>query len=173
MADEAAETQSTETKKGKIRLLMVVVVALLMGVEGLGMFMLARAIGPDPAPALAAAGSSAPDADDAEDLAEIELAESRPNNKLSGKFITFHIRVSALVSSDDLDRVKQLVRVKRARLEDGVNTVIRSAQPKHFNEPGYDTLKRRLKHEFDRIFGDDELVKEVLIPQLLQSGPGV
>jgi hypothetical protein len=108
-----------------------------------------------------------------EDFAEVEIAECRPNNKMAGKFINFHIRVSALVSSGDLDRAERAVRAKRARLEDGVNTVIRSADPKQFNEPDYLTIKRRLKQEFDRILNDDQLIKEVVIPHLLQSGSGV
>ena len=65
------------------------------------------------------------------------------------------------------------MRNKRARLEDAVNTVIRSSEPKHFTEPGLESIKRRFKHEFDVAFGDKELIHAVLIPQLLQSGPGV
>ena len=102
-------------------------------------------------------------------LDEIELAECRPSNKLAGKLITFHIRVSGLVASKDLQDVKEMVEMKQGRIEDSVNIVIRSSEPKHFNEPGLETIKRRLKNELDRILGDPELIKGVLIPQFLQS----
>jgi hypothetical protein len=78
-----------------------------------------------------------------------------------------------LVAAADLERAKGLVRDRRARLEDGVNTVIRRADLNHLNEPELKTLKRHLKHLLGLIFDDDQLIKEVLIPQLHQSGSGV
>ena len=92
---------------------------------------------------------------------------------MAGKFVTFHIRVSALVAAADVERAEGIVRNKRARLEDAVNTVIRSSEPKYFKEPGLESIKRRLKHEFDIVFSDNQLIRDVLIPQMLQSGPGV
>jgi hypothetical protein len=177
MTDETNVQAGKSPSQGwKGRLLPLAIVAVLMAAEGVGVFLLAKAISPQPVATLAAGLESADDQGegvDSDRLAEVELAECRPSNKASGKFVTFHIRVTALVAAEDEEKVKNLVRLKQARLEDGVNTVIRSAEPKHFNEPTLDTIKRRLKHEFDRIFGDDQLIKEVLIPQLLQSGPGV
>lgn len=170
---DPVESQPQKPDKARNRLAPLLIVALLMGAEGVAVFVLAKAIGAGPVSALAAEGDGGAAGPAEGTLAEIELAECRPSNSLAGRFITFHIRVSALVAAEDLERARQLVRAKRARLEDGVNTVIRSAEPKHFNEPRYDTIKRRLKEEFDRIFGDDDLVKEVLIPQMLQSGPGL
>jgi hypothetical protein len=154
----------------------VLIIAALMGAEAVGVFFVAKAISPVPEPALAAgadggelgAGDVEPD-----ELAEIELVDSRPSNMMAGKLVTFHIRVSVLVALADLEKAERLTRLKRARLEDGVNTVIRSAEPKHFYEPDLQTIRRRLKYELDRIFGDEHLVKKVLIPHLLQSGRGV
>ncbi len=172
---EATDPQPEQPPSRTSRKLPLLIVALLMGVEGLGVFFLAKAIGPDPASAVAGdyadGDNAAGDAGFA--YTEIELAECRPSNKMSGKFITFHIRVIALIARADRERAERLAHNKRARLEDGVNTVIRSAEPKHFDEPRFDTIKRRLKIEFDRIFGDEELIKELVIPQLLQSGPSV
>lgn len=173
MADApVAQLQHKPPKKGK--LVSLLVIGTLMAGEGVGVFFLANALGPDPAPSLGLEGDLGfEDGSRAEDYAELEIAECRPSNRMAGRFINFHIRVSALVSSEDLDRAEKAVRSKRARLEDGVNTVIRSANPKQFHEPDYLTIKRRLKREFDRILHDDQLIKEVVIPHLLQSGPGV
>ena len=66
-----------------------------------------------------------------------------------------------------------MARARRARLEDAVNVVIRSADPNHLDEPELGTIKRRLKYEIDRIFGDETVIQEIVIPLLLQSRPGV
>lgn len=173
---KAKDPQSEKSSGGKRKLLPVpvVVILVLMVAEGIGVFFLANALGPGPDSVVGAEmGDGEGEAKQEESVAELEIAECRPSNKMAGKFINFHIRVSALVSSDDLERAETLARGKRAQLEDCVNTVIRRAAPKHFNEPGYETLKRRLKQEIDRVFGDDQLIKKILIPHLLQSGPGV
>ena len=175
MAGDEVQTSSTKPNGGKGRGVTILIVVLIMMGEGAGIFFLAKAISPNPAPALAAEDGAAADATapGIDGMGEIELADCRPSNKMAGRFVAFHIRVSALVSSEDVERAKEMVRSKRARVEDAVNVVIRGAEPKHLNEPGLQTSRRRLQHEFDRIFGDDELIKHVLIPQLLQSGSGV
>ena len=105
--------------------------------------------------------------------AEVKLAECKTFNKETGKLVLFHIRVSVLVAACEADRARRLVEAKQGRVDDRVNTVIRSAEPRHLNEPGLETLKRRLKFELDRIFEDPRLVQEVLIPYLVQSGSGL
>ncbi len=175
MAAEDRNPDRTQTSRARSWFAPGLVVALLMAVEGVGVFILAKAVGARPSDALAVGegydGITAGLGADA--MAEIEIAECRPSNKMSGKFITFQIRVSALVSYADQERANQLVRARQARLEDGVNTVIRGAGLKQLNEPGLETIKRRLKHEVERILDDDRLIKEVLIPELLQSRGGV
>jgi hypothetical protein len=155
----------------------LVVVALVL-LEGAAIFWLARAISGNPTPALGAMPGTSVDRDgkgtgNSEELVEIDLSECRPSNRMSGKFVTFHIRVSGLVNVKSRERAEQLVRAKQARIDDAVNIVIRGAEPSELNEPGLETIRRRLKHEFGRVFGDDEVVQQVLIPQLLQSGPGL
>ena len=176
MAGEDTDFDRVEAPRRKGRLVPVLMVTALMAAEGVGVYLLAKAIGPGPEPALAggvdAAGLEAGDSG-AHELAEVELAECRPTNLISGRLISLDVRVSALVSSADLERAEQLSKNNRARLEDSVNTVIRGAELRHFGEPRLDTIRRRLKHELDRIFGDDELIKEVLIPRFLQSESGV
>ena len=176
MADEQGDSRPPADAGRKGHMWPALVVALLMGAEGVGVFLLAKAISPNPVPALAAGVGEGEDslaASSSEEFAEIELAECRPSNKTSGRLITIHIRVSALVSAADLERAKGMVRDRQARLEDGVNTVIRRADLNHLNEPELKTLKRHLKHAFRLIFDDDQLIKDVLIPQLHQSGSGV
>jgi len=176
MAVDESDSKPTGPSPAKGRMTSILAITLLIVAEGVGVFFLTKAVSHEPAPALASqAGDGEQGAGEAygQESAEIELADCRPTNVLAGKIITFHIRVSALVLSADLERAERLTRDKRARLEDGVNTVIRSAELRHFSEPKLTTIKRRLKHEFDRIFEDDQLIKEVLIPHFLQSAVGV
>jgi hypothetical protein len=92
---------------------------------------------------------------------------------MTGKLVTFHIKVSALISASDRERIEAMVKSKQAQLQDAVNVVVRGAAPEELNEPGLITIRRYLKREFDRILCDSAVVKQVLIPQLLQSGSGV
>jgi hypothetical protein len=175
MADEGVRPEPTAARKSG-RLTAILIVAVLMIGEGVAIYFLANSLSETPQSALAAGegldGGALPGAGE-EDQAEVEIAECRPSNRMSGKYVTFHITVSVLVAAGEVERVERLVKSRRGRLLDRVHFVFRSADPKHFNEPEWETIKRRLKHEFDRVFGDEELVKDVLIPQRLQSGSGV
>lgn len=176
MPPEATETQPAAPVKSKGKRVPIMIVAGVMLLEGVGVFVLAKLIGSAPVTVAAAeveGEEKAPEDANADAYAEVELVECRPSNMMSGRFITFQVRVSCLVDHKDQERAQKMAGAKRARIEDGVNTVFRSAEPKHLAEPELETLKRRLKHEIDQIFGEDQLVKRILIPQLLQSRPGV
>lgn len=176
MAPEQVETVEEKKAGGKKRFGPIVVVALLMLGEGVGVFFLAKMLGDPPAPALGVmdgATEGGDSSDDQSNLAEVEIAECRPSNLTSGKLISIDIRVTALVIAEDLEEIEKMVRAKRARLEDGVNSVIRSAELKDINEPSLATIKRQLKFRFDRILDNPELIKQILIPRLNQSGRGV
>ncbi len=170
MADDI-DVQAGNERKGHGRMIQCLVIGALMVVEGVGVFFVANSLNADPNAAMAAEGGqpgTGSAGGEPNALAEVELAECRPGNSTSGKYISFNIRVSALVASADQQRVEQLVKQKRARIQDRVNYVIRSAQIRQLYEPGFETVKRRLKHEMDRLFGDDTLIKGILIPELLQ-----
>ena len=177
MADESTPA-TLPIRQG--RALPFAVVATLMVGEGIGIYFLAKALNSQPAEAVAEPAAAAhtgegetglagPD----EALSEVELAECRPNNRMSGKFISLHLRVEASVPTSELERATALIKAKQARIRDRVNFVIRSAELKHLNEPGLETIRRRFKHEFDRVFSDDKLIREVLITEWQQSSSGV
>lgn len=202
MADEAAKTSPETESKPRRKLSPLMVIGALMAVEGIAVFFAARMFGSAPTSAEAALteegdAHAAPAAEHgaaandhgaasgsaggepgagkagAEQFSEIELAECRPSNKLTGKLVTFHLKVSVLVSAADHERAEAAAKTRLARIQDTINVVIRSAEPAQLCEPGLETLRRRLKREFDKIFGDETLIKQVLIPQILQSGSGV
>ena len=177
MADESTPA-ALPSRQG--RALPIVVVTILMLGEGIGIYLLAEALHAQPEEAVAGPGDAGRTDGGATDLAgtdealsEVELAECRPNNRMSGKFISLHVRVEASVPTSELERAKAMIKARQARIRDRVNFVIRSAELKHLNEPGLETIRRRFKHELDRVFSDEKLIREVLITEWQQSSSGV
>ena len=173
---QAAGEAGTAKKGGKGKLITLVIVATLMSVEGVGVYSLVKFTGGGPMASAAAEAENAavpgkPIELPEDQEAEVEVLECRPSNRTVGKLITFHLRLSVLVRRENQELVQKLVEEKKGRLQDRVNYVIRSAQLKHLNEPGLETVRRQIKHEFDKVFGDDKLILAVLIPELLQSTP--
>ncbi|MDO8631456.1 MAG: hypothetical protein Q7R41_13295 [Phycisphaerales bacterium] len=182
MANENAQASAPETPESKKRSKSWIIVVVLMAVEGAAVFFGTKILTGPAGPAVAEAGESqgghgpaahGEPAPVAQEFAEVEVAECRPVNKVSGKLITFRMRVSVLIRSSDAERAKALVEGNKARINDRINLVIRSADPSHFNEPALETIKRRLKSEFENVLGDEKLIQEVLIPEMLPSGPGL
>lgn len=176
MADET--TPSPPASGGRhSKLVPAIIVGLFMIGEGVGVYYLANLISSDPVAAAAADLEAADGADggggESVALAEVEVAECRPSNKTSGKLVSIQLRVLVLVPQTEVERVSALIDEREGRLRDRINFVVRSVELPHLNEPGLETLKRRLKLEFDRVFEDDSLVHEVLVPEMLQSGGGV
>lgn len=105
----------------------------------------------------------------ADGMTEIEVADSRLHNVRSGRSMIVRIKVSVLVLSQRADLMKSMIDQRKARLHERVSSVVRNAEPKLLDEPGLETLKRQLKFELTQVIGDPELIKEVLIPELLHD----
>jgi flagellar basal body-associated protein FliL len=149
----------------------LVVLAAILGVmllEGVGVFVIMRMTGE---PAAGHAGEVA--VDPAELLAkmdaEVSLGTCDAVNKKSGQSLVIHIVVSARVAADKLNHVTRLIERRESTIKDRIQMILRSADPQHLNEPNLDTLKRQLKFAMEDILGDEELILEVLIPQILQT----
>ncbi len=118
-------------------------------------------------------GEGAKNAPFESEFGEIAVSECRPTNRESGRLVTFRMRVSVLVKAAELEKAKGMIEANKARIDDRINFVIRSADPAFLNEPTLATIKRRLKAEFDRLLGDEHLIEEILIPEMLASAPGL
>lgn len=170
MADESIGDQSGQAPKPSSRKITIIVVALLMLGEGVGIFLVTRAMqrSPDQAAAADSDGAGSEEAS-VEELAEVDLAECRPTNRITGKLVSYQLRVSALVASEGREEVEEIIKAKKERILDRINFVIRSAEPRQLGEPGLETIKRRIKAELDELLDDDQLIRAVLIPEFLQS----
>ena len=174
MADEAQAQAADGGGKKRSLAPMLVVAGLMLG-EGVGIFFLANAISGDPVPAPAAVTEDGIPADGSGlgDVAEVQVADCRPSNQSSGRLITFHIVVSVLVDAENQAEAEERAKAREGVIADRVNTIMRSAALRELNEPALGTIRRRLRTEFEQIFGTKDLIKEVLIPEIQQSGSGV
>jgi flagellar basal body-associated protein FliL len=171
MATEPGENTAAPQRTTRRNWIPWIVVAVVMAFEGAAVFVFTKMLAPQPPPAAAHEGSSDPSAPNApEAFGEVELGSSRVTNRLGAKAHTVTVSVSMLARSSRIKELTERIAASKARLSDRVNYVLRSADPKLLNQPGLETIKRQLKAEFDRVLGDDQLVQEVLIPELLVTG---
>ena len=158
----------------KGRLISGLILLGIMGLEGVGIVFVMRAMGSDPQDAAAqdgvalkADGSAGPGG--IEDSVEIDICELDAFNSLSGRLNVYHLKVCALVPADRKDDFVKLVTARENTIRDRIQTIIRRAEPEQLTEPGLATLKRQIEFELGRILADETLIQEILIPQLLQS----
>jgi flagellar basal body-associated protein FliL len=156
-----------QSKRRKI--VPIVIVAALLALEGGGIYIGMKLFRANPAPVEAAAAEMSDSDRLRTDTVEVPLASTDTSNNLSGRLYIYHIEVSALVAAAKRDEFTKLVEDKKATIQDRINKVIRGAAPKHLNEPGLETIRRQIQFELNKIFGDDSLVLELLIPKLMQS----
>ncbi len=161
---DAIEEETTKPKKGKLVLILMVVG--IMGVEGVGVFALTKFLAPAPPPASADEGGEDPTL--LEGMREISLADCRVSNRQGAKVTVVTVKVSGLVRAELEEMITARVEDMRSRIDDRVSFVLRGASQQTFSEPGLQSLKRQLAHEFNRLFGEEGLILEVLIPEFYQ-----
>ena len=151
----------------------MLIVAGLMIAEGVGVFLLAGVVSPPPPQAQAGeAGLEGLDAHGlplGEGMVEIHLADCTVTNRNGVKTYTVTISVAVLARAKDEELLTALAERMKARIDDRVNFVVRSTDQKLLGQPGLETIKRHLRSEFEKIFGEDELIVEVLVPELIQA----
>lgn len=167
--EDIVEAGSAKSRK----LTIILVIGGLMLAEGSLIFGAMKFFGG--APGRASAGTALADQavptqeGAATPIAEVLIAELDAYNNLSGRLYVYHLQVSAQVKPEAKKQIEKIIEQRGGTICDRINTVIRGADPKHLNEPGLETMRRQIKFELDKIFGDDSLVLELLIPKLLQS----
>lgn len=163
--------------KRKGRFLLVGAIGGVMLIEGVGIFVLTRLINGGPQSAAASVQglehSAGPDAVKAAPAdSELLLAQFRAINDRSGQNVLYDVKVYGRVKSDKLEKVQKLLESKKASVEDRLTKVVRSADPQYFKEPGLETIRRQILHELAGVFGEDDLVSEILLPSLMWYNAG-
>ena len=164
--DGANETGSK--KKGRLKTGLLVL-GLMIG-EGVGIFALLAVFNQTPESTLAAEDAAA--ADDPLNInayAEQVLCEVDAFNRKEGNLYVYHIEVSALVATDDLEKVQRFIEARDLSIRDRIQVVIRAADPQDLNDPKLEAVKRQIRFELNNLMGGKELIHEILISKLLQS----
>jgi flagellar basal body-associated protein FliL len=170
---DAPAAASPEKKPGKM--VTMLIVAGLMIAEGVGVFFLAGVVSPPPPQAQAGEagledeGLGADGLPLGDGMVEIHLADCTVTNRNGVKTYTVTISVAVLARAKDEELLTAMAERMKARIDDRVNFVVRSTDQKLLGQPGLETIKRHLQSEFEKIFGEDELIVEVLVPELIQS----
>ena len=140
---------------------------------GGGNYAAMKFLGAEPAAASASQDggqTSAPARDEPDkEVAEVLITVTDASNNVSGRLYVYHIEVSALVEAGKKDRLAELIEHRKSTIRDRINGVIRGADPKHLDEPGLETIRRQIEFELNKVFEDDSLILELLIPKLMQS----
>jgi len=174
MADEKRQHEKEETSEQPSRggrLKPIIIIAVLMLVEGVGIFVLMKLISPTPQPAVAAENEheSPDDPLMLGEHVEVALCEISAFNRKEGRLYVYNAQISALVAAKDREKVDRFIAARELSIKDRVQLVFRSADPQDLNDPGLETIKRQLRFELNNLLGGKEMVQEVLIPKLLQS----
>ena len=171
MPDE--ETLAPSPPKSKKKLMPILIVGAIMALEGGGIYVAMKLMGAEPAAASASQDTGQIGAPvrngPGKEIAEVPITTTDASNNVSGRLYVYHIEVSALVEAGKKDGLAELVVQRKSTIQDRINGVIRGADPKHLNEPGLETIRRQIQFELNKVFEDDSLILELLIPKLMQS----
>lgn len=171
MAHEESTPQEVSPKAmGKGRWKTPAIVAGLMLTEGVGIFLIMKMV--SPAPQVARAADEMGTADDPLGLnnrVEIVLCDISAFNRKEGRLFVYNATISVLVDADDQDKIARFVEVREQSIKDRIQVIFRSADPKDLGDPGLESIKRQLVFELNNLLGGKELIRDVLIPKLLQS----
>ena len=175
MAEEAAKettpkAAAPEEVKSTGRFKTLAIIGGIMLLEGGGLFLITKMIYQKPEELSAEVlDPKAQLLENIKEHVEISLPEINAFNRRQGRLYMYNIEVSIRVKTIREEDVKNIIEARKGTIFDRLNTVIRSAEVKHLNEPGLGTIRRQFKFELNRVMGDDELILELLIPKFLQS----
>ena len=170
MADEETKAEGTEegeqpSKGGGLK--MIIIVAVMMIVEGAGVFFLVSSMGgPKSVEAteligLEGTGEEAP--------VEIELISDRFQNMQTGRVWEWRVSVFLRVRQKNVDEITAIQERDKATIKEGVALIFRRAHDRHLREPGLETITRQLTVYLNEVFGLDAdglpRIDRVIIPE--------
>ncbi|MEE9293420.1 MAG: flagellar basal body-associated FliL family protein [Phycisphaerae bacterium] len=164
------QTQKQAGGKSRGRLKPLIIVGALMLAEGVGIFAMMSFFGAAPESTVAAEDEAAlQDPLNLEAEVEVELCEVDAYNRKEGRLYVYSLKLSALVAAEDVAKINRFIKARSASINDRVQVVIRSADPKHLNDPSLESIKRQIIFEINNLLGGEELIRDVLVSKLLQS----
>lgn len=164
----ADETPAPEAKKKSLPIKTIAIVAVIMLLEGVGVFALVSMTG---APSSAKAAMLA-EGDEAagEVVEEVELIKSRFQNLSTGRVWDWQTEIFLKVRQKNRQHVEKTLERRRAEISEGISRIFRRAQHAQLSEPGLSSITRQVDAFILDIFGtdpadDSPYVERVLIPK--------
>jgi hypothetical protein len=142
----------------------------IMIVEGLAVFVLAKHFGAQPAAAEASeiAGLDAHGGEKTPLDVEVEVVKLRAQNEKSQQMLVYDMTIAVTVSEKESTKVSDTFSRKRATIQDRLSRVVRALDPQRFSEPDLSTLRQQFRHELSQIVGNEDAIREVLIPSIVR-----
>ncbi len=142
----------------------------IMIVEGLGVFVLAKHFGAQPAEAEASehAGLDPHGGEKTPLDVEVEVVKFRAQNEKSQQMLVYDMTIAVTVTEKESVKVSDTISRKKATIQDRLSRVVRALDPQRFSEPDLSTLRQQFKHELLQIVGSEDAIKEVLIPTIVR-----
>jgi flagellar basal body-associated protein FliL len=136
----------------------------VMLIEGLAIFAGMKFLGSEPDPTHGMQ-EMVPTTKPWEESKELAIAQVRVPNNNGARTVLYSVKIVLRVHHDDATKVKEFMENRKNTIDDLVGRVIRSADEKHFAEPGLETLKRQIGFELSTLLGDEHVIEQVLIPE--------
>lgn len=154
MADKETEAQTEQpAPKRKLPMKMIIIVASIMVLEGVGVFAFLTLTGRQPADAMA--GLEGRDEADRESTVEMLLVKDRFQNMSTNRLWRWDAIVFLKVRKKNETHVTEVMEQRAAEIQTGVAKIFRRAQHSHLKEPELKTITRQLTAYCNEIFGED------------------
>ncbi|MBN1345957.1 MAG: hypothetical protein JXQ73_24920 [Phycisphaerae bacterium] len=178
MADEPVQAASKEAADGgqggggKRNMVLGGILAGVMLLEGVGLYVGMKMFGAGPEQATAEEGLVDKAQKKISERPEVPIAKLKVPNRKTGKNYLYDIEVAATIivpegkTTDEFKaEITEQLKARENSIEDRLSFLIRSANPQELDEPGLVTMRRQIKAELGKIFNDEKLFDEVLLPR--------
>ena len=159
--------EAAPAKKG-LPLKTIIIVAVLMLVEGVGVFFVLGALG---GPKTSKADTKELVHDDTEEIGEVRVLpkeDEKFQNLSSGQVWVWNVSVFVRVKNKNSERVETSLEGHRAEIKEGISQIVGRAQTTQLKEPERQSLKRQIAALLDKVIGQDAdgkpLIEGLLIP---------
>ena len=172
MADEEQNQQTEEQPKKKKKLPTTLIIVLVVAlVEGAGFFAASKMMGGGTQIAHGAEEGDGhvmegEEGADGPANAEVSVLERiRVPNSDGGRQYIYDFDLAVKVPSYRKEEMEKLVEERKAEIADRVARIIRRAKRQQLSEAELKTLRVQIQHTLGEIAGDQEMIKEILLPR--------
>jgi hypothetical protein len=170
MPEDAADTNVKSKKRSRMTMTLALVGGVAI-VEGIGFYAVTKMFGGGPQVVHGAEGSEGNLLDGEEPgeiplSVEVELLKGfRVPNERKGRLYIYDFDVTVKVPGRRQEEAAKLVEGRRGEISDHVARIVRAADPATLQEPDLKTLRLKLQHTIGEVFGDQDIIIEILIPR--------